>query len=101
MLNSAGGTFKSVIGYILEVIYLLIPILMGLAFIVFFWGLSKFILNSNKPEELKNGRTYMLWGILALFILFTFTAIIGLVSNELGFGKKDSTVDDILLFTGR
>lgn len=82
-LAQSGTTFSTVITYIMEIIKLLIPILVGVAFIVFFWGLSKFILNSNKPEEIKNGRNKMMWGILMLFILITFNAIIGLVATEL------------------
>lgn len=81
-LAQSGTTFSTVITYIMEIIKLLIPILVGVAFIVFFWGLSKFILNSNKPEEIKNGRNKMMWGILMLFILITFNAIIGLMANE-------------------
>ena len=84
----AKSNFKTVIVEILSVIYILIPILGGLAFIVFFWGLSKFILNANKPEEIKNGRNYMLGGILVLFILLTFRVIIGFVSSELEIGRN-------------
>ena len=77
------STFKSTIGYVMEMIDILIPILSGLAFLFFFWGLSQSILNSDKPEEIKKSRSKMLWGILALFILLTFKTIIGLVSTEL------------------
>ncbi len=87
-LNSAGTNFKTVVDYISDIIAILVPILVGIAFIVFFWGLSKFILNSGKPEEIKNGRTYMLWGILALFVLMTFRVIIPLIRNELEIGRE-------------
>lgn len=84
--NLAGSNFKSLIGYVISILDILVPILSGLAFVVFFWGLSKFILNSSKPEEIKIGKNYMAWAILALFILFTFRTIISLVSGDLGFG---------------
>ncbi len=84
--NLAGSNFKSLIGYILTIINILTPILMGLSFIVFFWGLSKFILNSSKPEEIKIGKNYMMWAILVLFVLLTFKTIITLVSTDLEFG---------------
>ncbi|MCX6701767.1 MAG: hypothetical protein NTX96_01045 [Candidatus Zambryskibacteria bacterium] len=85
-------TFETTINYILEIIRLLIPILSGVAFLVFFWGLSKFILNSNKPEEIKNGKNYMIWGVFTLFILLTFMTIIGFVSNELQIGAKNPII---------
>src|SRR3989344_4229015 len=88
----ADSTFKTTIEYILDMIYVLVPILSGLAFIVFFWGLSKFILNADKPEKIKEGKNYMAWGILVLFILLTFKTIIGLVSSDLVIGPKDPAI---------
>ena len=44
---------------------------------------------TNMPLEpdkkLKEGRNYMMWGILALFILVSYMAIIGIVAGELDF----------------
>lgn len=82
----ADSNFKGVIVAVLDILWILIPVLTSVAFLVFFWGLSKFILNSNKPEEIKKGKNYMLWGVLALFLLLTYRAIIGLVASELEFG---------------
>ena len=80
-----GSNFKALITSILNVIRVLIPILFALAFLVFFWGLSKFILHSGNEAEVKNGKNYMLWGLLALFLLVTSLAIITFLMNELGF----------------
>ena len=82
------STFGAFIGYIIGFISLLIPVLFALAFIVFFWGLSKFILNSDGEKEIQNGKTYMFWGILALFILISFRAIISFVSADLELGDS-------------
>ncbi len=82
----AGSTFKGIIDEILSIISLLNPILFAAAFLVFFWGLSKFILNSGNEAENTKGKNFMLWGILALFILFTFLAIINLASRDLELG---------------
>jgi SNF family Na+-dependent transporter len=97
-LSAAGQNFATVIDYILELIYILIPILSILAFLLFFWGLSKFILSSGNTADIEKGRNYMLWGILALFILLSFRAIISLVSTDLGIG--DGTIQPELP-TGR
>ena len=79
------SSFFDVASYVYETVMILVPILSGLAFIAFFWGLSKFILNSSGDQAgLKKGKDYMLWSILALFILVTFRAIVGMVSTELG-----------------
>lgn len=84
----AGSNFKKVILHVLSVIAVLIPILFAAAFIVFFWGLSKFILNSSSQAEIEKGKNYMIWGVLALFILISFRAIISLVSGEFELGNS-------------
>lgn len=83
---SAGNTskFDDIITEAINITNLIIPILSSVAVIVFFWGLSKFILNSSKPDEIKNGKNYMMWGILALFILFTYSAIVSNITRDLG-----------------
>jgi hypothetical protein len=86
-LFSAGTTFKSIIIELVGIINILIPILVAFAFIFFFWGLSKFILGSDNKEEIKRGQNYMLWGILALFILFSFRTLITFVINDLELGN--------------
>lgn len=86
---STDSTFSSFIDEVLSVIYVIIPILSTIAFIVFFWGLSKFILNSGSKEGIEKGKDYMLWGILALFILLTVRVIIGLIATDLDIGNSD------------
>ena len=79
----ASSNFQGVVYYVLNLINLLIPILFAFALLFFFWGLSKFILSAGNQAENEKGKNYMLWGVLVLFILFSFRGIIGLVSNEL------------------
>ena len=86
---ASGGVtdLPSLVGYLLSITNVLIPILFALAFIVFFWGVSKFILNSNGSQaEVQKGKNYMMWGILALFILVSARAILTIVSNDFRFG---------------
>lgn len=84
-----GSTFSIIIDEIISIISLVIPIFVILALIFFFWGLSKFILNSGSKDGVEKGKTYMFWGILALFILLTFRAIVGFIARDLNIG--DST----------
>lgn len=88
--------FNDIVVEALSIINILTPILFALAFILFFWGLSKFILNSNKPDEIKNGKNYMMWGILALFVLVSFQAIISFVSINLGISTPVVDVSNLL-----
>lgn len=84
------STFSGFVGEVIDILNILRPILFGLAFIVFFWGLSKFILNSDSKVEVENGKKYMLGGVVALFVLVTFMAIIGFIANDLGFDNDNN-----------
>ncbi len=93
------STFKGTIQAIVSVIGIINPILFALAFIVFFWGISKFILSSGSPADIEKGRSYMLWGILALFVLVTSEVLIELAYKELEFGNDRPTVPGVYLPT--
>ena len=80
------STFKDIIDEVKGIIDILLPILVAVALIVFFWGLSKFILHSGNQADLEKGKNYMLWGILALFILLSYKAIVSLVATDLDIG---------------
>lgn len=90
-LNASGTTFYNVIDYLNDLLRFLNPILFSLSFVVFFWGLSKFILNSDSEDEIKKGKDYMIWGIVALFILISFRVIISFISSDLGIGGSTVT----------
>lgn len=89
-LDLPNSTVTDIINYIIALLSILNPILFSLAFIVFFWGLSKYILNSGSKDEIEKGRNYMLWGILVLFILVSFRVIISFISSDLGLGGANN-----------
>ena len=67
-----------------RVISLLIPIAGAAALLFFIWGMAKFVLHSGDIEGRKEGKQIMLWGIVALFIIFSIWGIIGLLQEDLG-----------------
>lgn len=67
-----------------------IPLLIGLAVVAFIYGIVKYFLNPDNEEKRKNGKSYMLWGIIALFVMVSFWGIVNIFSST--FGIKDKTV---------
>ncbi len=57
-----------------------LPIVVGLALLGFFWGLAMFVFNAGNEEKRGEGRSIMIWGVVALFVM---VAVWGLV-NFLG-----------------
>lgn len=78
--------FSSLIKVFLDLIKLAIPVVAGLALLVFFWGLAKFIARVGGDEKaVKEGRDLMFWGILALFVMVSFWGIMAFLSGQFGF----------------
>ena len=64
-----------------------IPVVAGLALLTFFWGLTKFIARVGGDEKaVAEGKSLMIWGLIALFIMISIWGLISFFSNELGFG---------------
>lgn len=62
----------------------LIPILMGVAVLVFFWGLIKYIASASDEANKESGKTLMIWGMVALFVMVALWSILGFVQTQLG-----------------
>lgn len=60
----------------------LIPVLIAAAVVVFFWGLVRYILSPGEGHA--TGRTTMIAGLLALFVMVSVWGIIKLAQNTLG-----------------
>lgn len=58
-----------------------IPLLIGLAVTAFVYGIIQFFLNPDNEEKRKAGKSYMLWGIIALFVMVSFWGLVGILSN--------------------
>ena len=65
-----------------------IPILIGVAVIIFFWGLIQYI---RKPEEPK-GKQVMIAGLVGLFIMVSVWGIVRLGQNVLGIDSGQSNI---------
>ena len=62
----------------------LIVILVGVALLVFFWGLAKFIFRVGGDEKaVEGGKRLMGWGLLALFVMLSVWGIIRFMQNAL------------------
>lgn len=78
--------FSGLVDIFLDLTRATLPVLAGLAFLVFLWGLVKFIFRLGGDEKaLQEGKKLMKWGLIALFIMVSFPAILGFVFNDLGF----------------
>jgi uncharacterized membrane protein len=85
-------TFSGAVGNLIGLMRPLVTLIIGLALLYFLWGLVKFISASGDESEVTKGKSAMLWGIIALFIMISIQGIVYLVANslEIGSGGKPS-----------
>lgn len=63
---------------------LVIPILFALAIIYFFWGLVKYIKSAGDPKAASEGKSIMIWGIIALVVMVSVYGLIAWIQEAFG-----------------
>ena len=80
--------FSELVDIFLDLTRTALPVIFGLAFLVFLWGLAKFIFRIGGDEKaVGEGKSLMVWGLIALFVMMSFWAIIAFVYRDIGFSR--------------
>lgn len=69
---------------IIQIAKPVIALIMGCAVVAFFWGLVKFINHAGDEKARDEGKNIIIWGLISIFVMVTFYALIGWLQNELG-----------------
>lgn len=81
------GDFKSMVNLVIDLIYGVVPLIAALALMFFFLGLAKFILNAGDSKSHAEGRLFMTWGLVGLFVMVSLWGIIRFAYNDFGFSR--------------
>ena len=73
LIQQSGGVLAGVI-----------PVIFGLAMVYFFWGMSQFILSAGDVKKLEDGKQKMIWGVVALFVMFSIWGILTWIGGVFG-----------------
>ena len=88
ILSLSNGVIRS-IGYML----------FTLAVVAFFWGIIQFIWSARQGAEgkgISNGKTFMMWGLIGLFVMFSVWGIIKFAQGVFGIqGENTIMVPDL------
>lgn len=74
-------TLEDLVFVITDLASFVIPVLFALALLAFFWGMANFILNAGNEEKRNQGKQTLIWGSLALFIIFSIWGILIMLQN--------------------
>ena len=89
----AQSTLWTVTDVVQNIVWSLGWILPIFAFVVFFYGLAKFVLASGDPKKIEEGKGVMIWGLVAIFVLLSIVGIISLMSRSLGTDTGPTNAD--------
>lgn len=73
----------SIFDYFIAIFTTLVPLIMGIAVLVFLWGLVKFIARADDERERESGKQLIIWGMIALFVMVTLWSIVGFIQESL------------------
>jgi TRAP-type C4-dicarboxylate transport system permease small subunit len=71
-----------------NILNIVIPIIITIALIVFFWGLVKYIANSGDEEARAVAVRRMVGGIVAFFVIVTLWGLVAFLQNALGINAQ-------------
>lgn len=85
-------TYAQKVGTILQdisdILNTVIPILMILATLLFLWGIITYITASGDEEKLKGARTYIIWGLIGLFVMVSVWGLVQVLNNTFGISRQ-------------
>ena len=83
------SNFSELVNIFVDLIQTALPVIAGLALLVFIWGLVKFIFRIGSDEKaVLDGKNLMKWGLIALFVLVSFMAILAFLYRDIGFAGQ-------------
>src|SRR6185369_11066636 len=75
--------FQDLLGYFGCIINAsVIPLIFALAVVMFAWGaVNFFIINADEENKRAQGRQFMIWGIIALFVMVSVWGLVGILGD--------------------
>lgn len=86
IVAAQGVTIDNILTGISGIFNVVIPILMILATLVFLWGIISYVTAAGDEEKLASSRTYIIWGLIALFAMVAVWGLVQVLLSTFGLG---------------
>ena len=83
-VSAADSHIKKILTNTQDLLNILLEIVMTLAFVVFIWGIVKFIAASGSTQKITQAKGIMYYGIIGLAVMAMITGIIAFLQNYFG-----------------
>jgi len=89
--------FQELILQMQGLVSILGPLLVGVAVVLFFWGVIRYVTAGEDPEKRKAGRDLMIWGVVAIFVIVSFWGLVIILQELTGIsGETTVPVPEII-----
>ena len=85
-------TFSGLVDTVVDYIGKIIALLSAFLFIVFVYGMIKFIRSAGDEKARTEGKSIMLWGLVTLFVLVSAWGLVSFVVNTLEIDPDQTVV---------
>lgn len=59
-----------------------VPLLVALSVVAFIYGIIQYFLYPDNEEKRKAGKSFMLWGLISLFVMVSIWGLVGILSSS-------------------
>lgn len=88
------GTLGDFINSITDLLAVsVVRLIFALAFVYFFWGVVQYVLYPDDEGKKEKGRSMMIWGIIALTVMFAVYGLIEILASSFNIDPEGSSLD--------
>ncbi len=88
--NATLGNITTLVQAAGNILKLLIPMAFALAIIYFFYGVAKYIGNAGDPKKADEGKSIMIYGVIAIAVMASVYGIVAYLQSTIGIGNVNS-----------
>ncbi len=86
-LANAQASVQSLLQLVGTILASLVPIAIGLAVVIFLFGIIKYITAGDDESGRESARQLMLWGIIGLFVMVSIWGLVTILNSTTGIGQ--------------
>ncbi|MDP3735578.1 MAG: hypothetical protein Q8R39_04080 [bacterium] len=75
------STFNELVKLFLDIIGKAIPVIGGIALLLFLWGAAMVIFQGGSEDAVRDGKRRIFWGLIALFVMFSVWGLVSILTE--------------------
>jgi uncharacterized membrane protein YidH (DUF202 family) len=89
------ATFESIVEDVQSIVEMLVPLIIGIAVVVFLIGVVRYVTAGGDEEKRKESRNMMIYGIIGLFVMVAVWGLVAVIANTFGITEKSVNIPEL------